>query len=266
VRQSILSNSWVSTELQPGEGIARFFRQNRLLERLGGRICRVVAQAAGNELERPIVQVTLGKELGLTIRTHDAWLVDLDGTLYAPRPLKVAMAAELAFMGLPAVRILRCFRQQHELLRHEAGTYEPSPFEEQVKRTADILKVPAGRVDTVVREWMIHRPCKWVKRFRRRSLLDEITAFRAEGGRTAIVSDYPAQEKLLALGAETLFDRVIASGDAGGPKHLKPTPESMLLAASALEVEPKRCLVIGDRADVDGAAAASAGMEFRLIH
>ena len=199
------------------------------------------------------------------MRTHDAWLVDLDGTLYWPRPLKAAIAAELVLMGLPALRVLRCFRQQHELLRAEASTYEPSPFHEQIRRTADIVKLPADKVERVVREWMIRRPCKWLKRCRRTTLLDEITAFRAEGGRTAIVSDYPAQEKLQALEAAALFDRVVASGDSGGPKRLKPDPQSMLMAADALEVEPKRCLVIGDRADVDGAAATSAGMEFRLI-
>jgi len=199
------------------------------------------------------------------MRTHDAWLVDLDGTLYAPKPLKLAMLAELALLGLPALRILRCFRQQHEILRQTRQGYDPSPFYEQVRRTADILKIPEEQVDRVVREWMIQRPCKWLKRFRRRGLLDEITAFRAEGGRTAIVSDYPAETKLVALGAAALFDRVVASGDIGGPRHLKPTPEGYLMAASALEVEPSRCLVIGDRADVDGVAAASAGMEFRLI-
>ena len=29
-------------------------------------------------------------------RTHDAWLVDLDGTLYRAAPVKLAMAAEVA--------------------------------------------------------------------------------------------------------------------------------------------------------------------------
>ncbi len=175
------------------------------------------------------------------------------------------MAAELTLFGVPSLRVLRCFRHQHELLRQECQPYEPSPFHEQIRRTASQLNLSPEEVERVVREWMIERPCKWLKRFRRRRLLDEITAFRAEGGRTAIVSDYPAETKLAALGAAPLFDRVVASGDLGGPKCLKPAPEGYLMAASALEVEPRRCLVIGDRADADGAAASSAGMEFRLI-
>jgi HAD superfamily hydrolase (TIGR01549 family) len=199
------------------------------------------------------------------MRTHDAWLIDLDGTLYVPKPMKWAMAAELLLSGLAVVRVLRRFREQHELLRAERGTYEPSPFDEQVKRTAQDLNLSAEVVNNIVREWMIDRPCKWLSRFKRQSLMEEITAFRAEGGRTALVSDYPAHTKLAALGASNLFDRVIASGDPGGPKRLKPIPDGLLLAASALEVEPKRCLVVGDRADVDGAAASAASMEFRLV-
>jgi HAD superfamily hydrolase (TIGR01549 family) len=199
------------------------------------------------------------------MRSHDAWLVDLDGTLYSPILLKWMMAGELALFGLPAIRVLRCFRQQHELLRNEGGTYEPSPFDEQLKRTASIVGLPLHDVDGMIREWMIQRPCKWLRRLRRQSLLDEITSFQGEGGRTAIVSDYPALAKLAALGGSALFDRIVASGEPGGPKHLKPIPEGLFLAASALEVEPKRCLVIGDRPKVDGAAAAAAGMDFRLI-
>jgi FMN phosphatase YigB (HAD superfamily) len=199
------------------------------------------------------------------MRTHDAWLIDLDGTLYSPKPLKWTMAAEVALLGLPVLRTLQCFRQQHELLRREGGLYEPSPFDEQVKRTAQALRLSAGEVESVVQKWMIRRPGKWIRRFRRQALLDEITAFRAEGGRTALVSDYPANAKLAALEVSNLFDRVVASGDSGGPKHLKPHPEGLLLAASALEVEPNRCLVMGDRKDADGAAATAAGMEFRLI-
>ena len=85
------------------------------------------------------------------------------------------------------------------------------------------------------------------------------------GGRTAVVSDYPARKKLAALGEPELFEVVVASGEPGGPKRLKPDPEGYLRAAEALGVRPERCLVIGDRDDADGAAARAAGMQFRLM-
>lgn len=196
-------------------------------------------------------------------RTHDAWLVDLDGTLYAQRPVQLAMGAEVALFGWRVARVLGRFRREQEQLRKL--DLEGDPFLLQVERTAEALGVSTALVDGAVRGWMIERPAKWLSLFRRRALLEEIRSFRATGGRTALVSDYPARRKLEALGAGALFDVVVASGEPDGPQRLKPHPHGMLRAAGALGVEPARCLVIGDRADADGAAAKSAGMAFRLI-
>jgi putative hydrolase of the HAD superfamily len=202
---------------------------------------------------------------------YDAWLVDLDGTLYRARWVKLGMALELALFGWSALGILRRFRHEHEALRAELASgsalahSHPSPFAAQISRTAQALAVPPERVETVVRDWMLERPQKWIRRFARASLLAELRAFRAQGGRSALVSDYPALKKLRALGAEALFDVVVASGEEHGPRSLKPDPEGYLRAATLLEVAPARCLVIGDRTDADGAAARAANMDFRLI-
>jgi len=101
--------------------------------------------------------------------------------------------------------------------------------------------------------------------FRRKALLDEIEAFHAKGGKTALVSDYPARTKLRALGVESLFDTIVANGEPGGPSALKPSPEGYLAAAKRLEIEASHCLVLGDRDDADGEAARRAGMGFRLV-
>jgi HAD superfamily hydrolase (TIGR01549 family) len=192
-----------------------------------------------------------------------AWLVDLDGTLYSRRPVQLLMAAELAFLGWSSAGMLRRFRQEHERVR-ELGL-EGDPFALQIQRTAEALGRSADDVEDEVRRWMIERPGRWLALFRRQPLLAEIAAFRGTGGRTAVVSDYPAKKKLEALGASGLFDTVVASGEPGGPKRLKPHPEGYLLAAERLEVEPSSCLVIGDREDADGEAARAAGMAFRRI-
>ena len=49
--------------------------------------------------------------------TAAAWLVDLDGTLYDPRPLKVLMGLELLLLGPGSLGAIRAFRAEHEVLR-----------------------------------------------------------------------------------------------------------------------------------------------------
>jgi len=194
---------------------------------------------------------------------YDAWLVDLDGTLYWPVPVRLAMAAELALFGPRSALLLRQFRKAHEELRRLE--FEGDPFRIQIARTAQALGRSEREIEAVVSNWMIERPARWVGLFRRKSLLAEIESFRKRGGRTALVSDYPARRKLAALGASDLFDVVVASGEPRGPLRLKPHPNGMLRAAEALAVTPARCLVIGDRDDADGLAARSAGMAFHLV-
>ena len=149
--------------------------------------------------------------------SHSAWLVDLDGTLYSPTPVKLAMAAELLLTGLGDLAAVRAFRSEHEALREEAGEYEPSPFREQLERASRRLGVEVSALEPQVLRWMRDRPCKWIHRFARKSLIDELRAFRGAGGKTALVSDYPATVKLRALGLTEDFDVVSLQRRAGWP-------------------------------------------------
>jgi FMN phosphatase YigB (HAD superfamily) len=199
-----------------------------------------------------------------------AWLVDLDGTLYHAGPMKLATGIELALLGATSVSVLRTFRRNHELLREEqlaepGREFLPNAFEEQIRRATAESGLSEDRVRRAVSTWMVHRPQKWIRLFSRRALLARIAAFRAEGGKTALVSDYPAARKLEALGATHLFDSVVANGEHPQLTRLKPAPDGFLLASRELGVAPLACLVLGDREDADGAASRAAGMQFELV-
>jgi HAD superfamily hydrolase (TIGR01549 family) len=159
---------------------------------------------------------------------------------------------------------LHQFRRQHELVRANPPD-ALDPYRAQLERTAEAVEHDIEAVAALVTEWMHVRPGRWIHLFRRRSLLAEMEEHRNGGGKVALVSDYPARKKLDALGLTSFFDVIVASGEPNGPRRLKPDPEGYLLAASALSVEPARCLVIGDREDADGAAARAAQMAFRRI-
>jgi HAD superfamily hydrolase (TIGR01549 family) len=197
--------------------------------------------------------------------TYPVWLVDLDGTLYRAWPVKIAMACEIMLCGWRAVGWIRVFRQEHERIRGESDPQGRSPYALQLERAAAKLGTNPSQLEQIVAEWMIQRPAKWIRCFARRELIQEIMAFRNDGGRTALVSDYPARAKLEALSIRKLFDVVIANGEAGGPRRIKPWPDGYQAAARILGESPAACLVIGDRPDADGEAARRAGMAFRHI-
>lgn len=198
-------------------------------------------------------------------RRHDAWLIDLDGTLYRTPGVRLAMAIELVFAGPTVLRHLRRFRAEHETVRASPTDAGDDPFTQQLDRAANALGVDRRALAVTVERWMIERPGRYMPWFRRHDLLAEVAAFRDAGGRTAIVSDYPAHKKLVALGIVPLFDLVVANGEAGGPRRLKPDPDGYRRAAIGLGVAAERCLVIGDRPELDGVAARAAGMAFRAV-
>lgn len=207
----------------------------------------------------------LAKPARVIAPRYAVWLLDLDGTLYYQPAVRFVMALELAFGGWRALPCLRAFREEHERLGREASVPLADSFLTQIERTAGRLGRTDEEVRRLVEEWMIARPCRWLRPLRRRGLLQEITAFRRRGGRTALVSDYPARVKLEAMRIAHLFDVVIASGESPEPMRLKPWPDGYLLAATKLGVRPHDCLVIGDRLDADGLAAQRAGMAFRQV-
>ena len=66
---------------------------------------------------------------------YDAWLIDLDGTLYEPRWVKLAMAAELIISGWSVLPTIRRFREEHERLREQSEGVD-DPYALQLERTA----------------------------------------------------------------------------------------------------------------------------------
>ena len=201
-----------------------------------------------------------------------ALLVDLDGTLYRKRPLRWAMARELLLFGWRDLGLIRAFRQAHEELRERFRAEDDfeleDPFAAQLELAAKRLGLPASEREAQaarVRLWMVERPGRHLRRARREDLAAELRQARADGTRLALVSDYPARDKLRALELDELFEVVVASGEPDGPRTLKPNPGAFLLAAQRLGVAPAHCQVLGDRPDADGEAARRAGMDFRLI-
>ena len=198
-----------------------------------------------------------------------AVVFDVDGTLYAQSPVRRAMMVRLAqtcvtrpVAALRTMRVLAAYRHAQEAMR-ESG-FEGDVASEQLRRAATASGVNRADVGALVEQWMETAPLDAVASNRRAGLIDVLDELARRGVALGVVSDYPAERKLAALGIAGRFDVVLSAQD---PRvhAFKPNPKGLLLALCELGVPTEHAVYVGDRAEVDGAAAAAAHVRCVLI-
>lgn len=200
-----------------------------------------------------------------------AVLFDVDGTLYAQTPLRIKMAAELAFAGVRAprkiardARILATFRRMREELRQE-GAAASRPLEMlQYSRPAGRLGIDAADVRQVVDEWIMERPLRHLRSARRPGLGRFLSLLADRGLRVGALSDYPVHTKLRALGVANYFSLGLCTADRP-INAFKPHPGGFRHACELWGVAPQEVLYVGDRPETDGAGAAAAGIRCVIV-
>lgn len=190
----------------------------------------------------------------------DLVVFDVDGTLYDARTLRGAMARRLLLeacrtRSLRTPWVLRVFRQVREALGEEAGA---EFLHAQYERTAHRVGQPPAAVRALVDEWMVRRPLPLLRPCRLPHIDRLFDGLRAAGKRIAVLSDYPAHDKLQALG---LHADLVASACDPGIARLKPDPRGLEVVLTRAGVAPARALMVGDRFDRDAAMAQRAGVQ-----
>jgi phosphoglycolate phosphatase/putative hydrolase of the HAD superfamily len=197
-----------------------------------------------------------------------AIIFDVDGTLYDQRTLRLKMLATLVKAhalrpaeGWRTASVLKAYRRAQEDLRH-------SPHENPAARQAEIACAKTGStplfVQQCVERWMETEPLAFLPACIRPGLLGFLDACRGRGLRLAALSDYPAQSKLEALGIASAFELVLCaqSLEIG---RFKPDPRGLLVTLDRLGVKPEDAMYVGDRPEVDAAAAAAAGVACAIV-
>lgn len=189
----------------------------------------------------------------------DLVVFDVDGTLYDQRRLRLAMlrcllAATWQTRSLDTLRTLRTFRHVREAL----GDRPEADFMRlQYARTAARHHKTEGEVRALTDEWMERKPLPFLAGCRYPHLDTLFAGLRGAGKQVAVFSDYPATDKLAALGLRAA--PVVCATDAGVAR-LKPDPCGLLSILRQTGVPARRALMIGDRFDRDAVAASRAGM------
>jgi HAD superfamily hydrolase (TIGR01509 family) len=197
-----------------------------------------------------------------------AVVFDVDGTLYRQAPLRRAMLFRLfgtyamrPFEGWRTVRALSAYRHAQEALRDEVTA---DAAEAQLARACARTDFDRAIVQQCVERWMEREPLPILGRFRHPGLVEFLEACRRQRLQLAALSDYPAGDKLKALGIADFFDHVFC---AQSPEIgvFKPNPRGLVVALHHLAVSPADCLYVGDRPEVDAEAAHAAGIASVIV-
>ncbi len=192
-------------------------------------------------------------------------LFDVDGTLYDQRALRLLMAVEWAGFALghgrhalEVSKCILCFRRAREELR---GLGQPAARLEDVQYAAAARAAGAdeARLRSIVEEWIFDRPLRHLRRCRRAGVAELFQSLRKRGLEVGVVSDYPARPKLLALGLAEHVSLAVCTTDAE-VNAFKPHPAGLAHACRSWGLRPEEVVYVGDRPDVDAAAAAAIGM------
>ena len=194
-----------------------------------------------------------------------AFIFDLDGTLYSQTKLRLFMVLEMGKVLLRSpsraadLKIVWNFRKIRGKNR-ELATWNLE--EEQYNWGAKASDVSPHSVRQVVQEWMYDRPLPYLARCRYRGVKELFALLRDKGIGVGIFSDYPAHAKLEALGLDS---DVVVTATRKEVNRLKPHPKGLLLTAAELHTPIKACLFIGDQDGKDGECARRAGMPYIIL-
>jgi HAD superfamily hydrolase (TIGR01549 family) len=200
----------------------------------------------------------------------DAIVFDVDGTLYRQSGVRRGMLLRLlrAHAGRPAegvrtMRALRAYRRAQEHMR-DAAERHGAAAEGQLRLACEWTGLEAATVGACVERWMEREPLDLVGRATRAGVAEFLAAAQERGVRLAVLSDYPPRAKLVAMGIERYFEVAVCAQDAE-VRAFKPDPRGIEVALEKLGVSQARALYVGDRPEVDAAAAARAGVPCVII-
>ena len=186
---------------------------------------------------------------------------DVDGTLYGQRPLRLRMGRDMvmhtmAKCDLSAINVVIAYRRIRERLAvEERADFDPVLIAETAKVTS---KSPES-VRAIVSEWIETRPLRYLRNCLFSGVPQLFAGLQRAGKKIGIFSDYPAREKLDAMGLEA--DYLVAASDVG---LLKPHARGLQSLMSAANASARETLFIGDRADRDGVAGQRAGVRILI--
>ena len=199
-------------------------------------------------------------------------IFDLDGTLYYQRPFRLRMLRHLAgyvmahplrFRDLLIIKTYRSVRERWEDCERECekdpGYAKLGLDDRQYRYVADRMKTDPARVKRATDHFMLEMPLRFLASYRDEILAGAVDRLREKNITVVIYSDYPVENKLRALGIRA--DACYTSADAR-IGSMKPDPKGIAVILEDLGCPASEALMIGDRYEKDGLAAAGCQVDY----
>lgn len=203
---------------------------------------------------------------------YQAVIFDLDGTLYYQKPFRVRMLFFLAghMLTHPAsirdvflIKKYREIRENWEAYEKDACYPENMDLDSrQYAFVAKAKKASPERVKNAVEFFMLETPLRLLPTYKDVILSAMIEELHEKGVKVIVYSDYPAEDKLKALGIRA--DRCFTSADEC-IGCMKPDPKGLKVILEKLGLKAEDAIMIGDRYEKDGLAAEGNQMDYVIV-
>jgi HAD superfamily hydrolase (TIGR01549 family) len=195
---------------------------------------------------------------------------DVDGTLYWQMPLRVYMGIMLLLHHLVkprqlflTVKAISAYRRAQEQLRR-TKQQDGDCRQRQLALAASQSALPIVAVQDIIEEWFEKKPLAFIRYTRKRNLVSELRRLQQKGYTLGIFSDYPAENKLKALGLRDFFPVIVSCQDRDVNGY-KPWTNGFDVIARKMGLDPHQIVYVGDRREVDVMGAGNAGMNAFLV-
>ena len=196
--------------------------------------------------------------------------MDVDGTLYHARPMRLRVVLALLLLPLSGWRRarrvwrrIRCYRVALEEVRHTGVDGEDVSLV-HLRRAAELAGESEDDVRSTIEEWLLRRPLAYLRGCRREGLVEFLDDLRRRGIQIGFFSDYPVADKLAALGVDGYSSVCLSAGDPE-INSFKPGPRGFRRGAELMGLPCQQVLYVGDRPDVDAAGAGKAEMPCAIL-
>jgi FMN phosphatase YigB (HAD superfamily) len=166
-------------------------------------------------------------------------------------------------LGIEAIVSILSYRYALEKLR-SMKSIDGLLMDKQLEIASDICSINKNRIIHHITRWMENEPVNFLYKAKYPFSDLFFSEAKKRGYKLAVLSDYPINNKLVALGWEYLFDMELSSQDIIINK-LKPNPDGINHIINMFGLTKEEVIYIGDRYNVDSETAYNAGVDCIIV-